>query len=123
MEHDKMPRRRKDREARDQQRHERLGTNNPECHVCGERDPRVFFESHHIAGQRYDDINVLICTNCHAKLSDDQKDHPETTEAEPCIFEIVGRFLLGLADLLVYLIDKLRGFGNALIESAQQQAS
>lgn len=102
-------------ERRHQAALERLGTNNPRCTLCAEDDWRCI-ERHHIAGRKYDSATVLICRNCHRKLSDPQKDHPEQINSPSELLEIVGHFLLVLADFFAELIVKLREFGNALIE-------
>ena len=119
---DKVEEKRKNREiARERRRQnalERLGTNEPRCIFCGEADWRTL-EKHHIAGQVYDDFTSIHCRNCHRKQSDRQKDHPEQMSAPVGLPEAVGRFLLGLADFFELLIEKLREFGEALIESVQ----
>lgn len=66
------------REARRQNRLERFGTHAPRCGVCGEPDDRCL-EAHHVAGRKHDDLTVLICRNCHRKVSDDQKDFRRST--------------------------------------------
>lgn len=107
-----------DKEARKQKRLEILGSNNPVCVICGENDWRCL-EEHHIAGQAYDDSLSNVCRNCHRKLSDDQKDHPQKIGGTPDTLETIGHFLLGLADLFALLVIKLREFGQLLIQSAQ----
>ena len=109
------------RERRRQNALERLGTNNPRC-LCGEDDWRTL-EKHHVAGQAYDDFICIQCRNCHRKLSDQQKDHPDTTGEPIGLPETIGRFLLGLADFFELLIEKLREFGTALIESVRNQTT
>lgn len=109
------------REARKQNRLDRLGSNNPRCGECGEDDDRCL-EAHHVAGQRHDDATVCVCRNCHRKLSDDQKDHPGFNADADAFLDSVGRFLLGLADLLRLAVEKLVEFGNALIERAAATA-
>lgn len=111
----------KAKETRKQNRLERLGSNNPACVLCGENDDRAL-ELHHIAGKAYDDELVPVCRNCHRKLSDDQKDHPKQICKPPTNPEIIGHFLLGLADLFALLVEKLREFGNCLIQAAQNIA-
>ena len=110
-----------DKEARKQKRLETLGDNNPACVVCGENNPHCL-ELHHIAGQAYDDDTTPVCRNCHRKLSDDQKDHPKAIDKSPTTIEAIGHFLLGLADLFMLLVEKLRDFGQALIVVAQSAA-
>jgi hypothetical protein len=103
-----------DKERRKQKRLETLGENNPACVICGENNPHCL-ELHHIAGRAYDDDMVIVCRNCHRKLSDDQKDHPQVINKAPVTTEIIGHFLLGLADLFLQLVNRLREFAQALI--------
>lgn len=105
------------REARKQNRLERFGTNIPRCGVCGEADDRCL-EAHHVAGRKHDDATVLVCRNCHRKVSDDQRDYPAFDPEGDAFLDAVGRFLLGLADLLRLIVERLVAFGNALIERA-----
>lgn len=109
------------REARKQNRLERFGTNTPRCGVCGEADDRCL-EAHHVVGRKHDDITVLVCRNCHRKVSDDQRDHPVFDPDGDALLYSVAGFLLGLADLLRLIVEKLITFGNELIERAKPQA-
>jgi hypothetical protein len=102
------------REARKQRRLEKLDTNTPCCGTCGERDDRCL-ELHHIADYGRDDTTVVICRNCHRKVSDDQQDHPAFNPNADPLFDRIGHFLLGLADLLRIIIERLYVFGTALI--------
>lgn len=105
------------KERRKQARLEKLGTNNPICGRCGERDWRCM-DLHHVADHGRDDATVCICANCHRKVTDDQKDHPVFDPAADPMLDKIGHFMLGLADLLRLIVDKLIEFGNALIERA-----
>ena len=104
-------------ETRRQNRLERLGSNTPRCGTCGEDDDRCL-EAHHIAGRKHDDTTVCICRNCHRKVSDDQRGYPPVDATADFRLDSIGRFLLGLADLLSIILEKLTEFGNALIERA-----
>jgi hypothetical protein len=73
---------------------------------------------HHIAGRKFDPQEIPLCMNCHAVCSDLQKDHPAKLEHGPTTLETIGRYLLGLADVLGLIIGKLREFGLLLIEAA-----
>lgn len=108
------------REARKQRRLETLGTNEPRCGTCGERDERAL-EAHHVAGRKCDPATVIVCRNCHRKVSDDQEDHPSFDKVADPTLQAIGHFLLGLADLLRLAIEKLSEFGHALIERASLQ--
>ena len=103
------------RERRKQQRLETFGTNDPHCGMCGEADDRTL-ELHHVAGRQHEDTMVLVCRNCHRKVSDDQKDHPAfIPNADPMLASI-GHFLLGLADMLRIIVVKLQEFGLTMID-------
>jgi hypothetical protein len=108
-------------EARRQAVLQRLGCDNPRCVRCGENDP-FCLELHHIAGQTYDTVTVTVCRNCHRQASDMQRDHPSRISDPPSLYEQVGHFLLGLADLFSILIEKCRQLGTALIASAKSQS-
>ena len=109
------------RERRRQSAFQRLGTNAPRCGCCGETDWRCF-EAHHVAGRKRDAATVVLCTNCHRKVTDDQKDHPSMVRGGDELLQQVGHFLLGLADILRLIVDKLVAFADALIARAQVQA-
>jgi hypothetical protein len=105
-------------ERRKQSALERLGTNNPRCICCNE-DSWECLELHHMGGKKNSEFTVIICRNCHRKLSNLQKAHPKQDYPPKDLLEAVGFFLLGLADFLVLLIEKLREFGQALIDRAR----
>ena len=109
------------REARKQRRLEKLETNNPRCGTCGDTDWRVM-ERHHVADHNRDEAKVCICRNCHRKVSDDQKDHPTFNPKSDPMLDCIGHFLLGLADMLKLIIEKLTAFGLALIDRAKPSA-
>lgn len=105
------------KETRKQRCYERLGTNDPRCGVCGERDWRAL-EGHHPQGRKRGDFIVINCRNCHRKVSDDQEDHPAFDQHADKILDNIGHFLLGLADMLRLIVEKLHAFGLVLIERA-----
>jgi hypothetical protein len=109
------------RERRRQNVLERLGSNHPVCTICGESDPRTL-ELHHIAGRDYDKSTVPVCRNCHRKLSDLQKDHPDKITPVPDTLEVIAHFLEGLADFFELLVVKLREFARHLIERCDVNA-
>ena len=111
-----------DHETRRQRRLRRLGSNNPICGTCGETDDRCL-EMHHVADHGRDEVMVTICRNCHRKVSDDQKDHPAFDAAADPALDRMGHFMLGLADLLALIVEKLIEFGNVLIGMAKPKGS
>lgn len=109
-----------DDEDRKQQQLRRLGTQNPSCVICGESDPAVL-EKHHIAGRKHHDDLAIVCRNCHGKLSDKQRGRATSHPPDPPgMSSTIGRYLLGLADLLEMIIEALRRFGKWLIEASRQ---
>ena len=105
------------REKRRQRALERLGTNNPHCVRCSESDP-LALELHHIAGRAFDNSTCILCRNCHRKLTDRQKEHPDKLTEIPDPLEAIAHFLLGLADLFEMLVGKFREFASHLISLA-----
>lgn len=105
------------RERRRQRAFERLGMDSPVCVGCGETH-FACFEDHHLAGRKHDDTTWPICANCHRKVTDEQKDHPAASSSNIPQLEMIGRFLLGLADLFRLVVEKMTEFGLALIERA-----
>ena len=104
-------------ERRHQRALQRLGTDHPMCACCTEDDP-LSLELHHLQGQKFGDDLIAVCRNCHRKLSDAQKDHPDQQGMGVTTAECIGHFLLGLADLLKLLASKLKQFGQQLIDLA-----
>ena len=106
------------KEKRAQARKGKLGTNNPVCVTCGENKWECM-ELHHIAGKAYGDDLCTVCRNCHRVLSDDQIDHPKPVGKPPATLEIIGHFLVSVADLFALMVEKFREFGRALIEMSR----
>ena len=107
-----------EQERRKQARLEKLGTNNPICGTCGNTEWRCI-ELHHIADHGRDPTIVRICANCHCILTDGQKDHPNFDPNADAFLDKVGHFLLGMADMLKLIVEKLCEFGHGLIERAK----
>ena len=102
------------KDEREQRRLRRLGTSDPACGCCGEKDWRCL-ELHHVAGKKNDpDLVAPICRNCHRKVSDDQCDHPPDISGSDAVLARIAHFLLGLADMLVLIVEKLREFADVL---------
>src|ERR1051326_7671486 len=113
------------RERRNQARLERFGSNNPFCIIGGENDPRVL-QQHHPGGHKYTEETVTLCLNHHAKAEELRLDHPQETAGPHSQWEIEGRLLLGLSDLLTLLehvpaeiVSLTRRIARRLIETGQ----
>jgi hypothetical protein len=103
------------RERRRQRALERLGSNKPRCIFCDCDDP-LALELHHIAGAAFDHEKVVVCRNCHRRLSDWQKDHALKQNDPPSDLERIAHFLEGLADLFEMLVERLREFAATLTQ-------
>lgn len=110
------------RETRRQKALDRLGTDYPRCRACQEDDP-CCLELHHLEGKDFGATMVILCRNCHRKLSDPQKDHPPRFGEPPANQESIAHFLIGLADLLTLLAMKLKEFGEYLIDEVRSATS
>src|SRR5437868_3572563 len=112
------------RERLRQARLERLGSNDPRCLFCDEADPACL-ELHHVSGKAFGDDCIVVCRNCHRKLSDKQREHPPTISKNPNTLECLGWLLLGVADSLELLkvpeqlVQLIRNGGLHLIEYGQ----
>src|SRR6516225_9872448 len=73
-------------------------------------------------GKANTDETVIHCRNCHRKVEIYRNDHPAQIDTPPDLAERAGHFLLGLADVLVLLVEQLRQLGRELIERARSAA-
>jgi len=107
-----------DRDDRLEKQYRRLGTREPICVACGESNP-LCLELHHLAGQKHHGDTGIVCRNCHRKLTDHQHDHiPPSASVVQEQDATIGRYLLGLADLLLMIVNALRKFGKKLVGEA-----
>ena len=96
-----------------------LGFPNPKCEVCGE--DRVWrLEADHVAGRKHDGTVRLLCANHHADRAFLQGLEPLGGENPKNVFEVIGRWLLGITEWFELIIDKLWDFGEFLIDLARQ---
>jgi hypothetical protein len=105
------------REKRLRLKFEKLGFMNPRCVICGKDDVRCL-ELHHVAGRCHSGDVCPVCRNCHAILTDLQTDHPRKEAPPDNVLEIIGRLLLGVADLFELLVSRFREYGETLIRMA-----
>jgi hypothetical protein len=109
-----------DQDRRLEQQYRRLGTRNPACVICGERNP-FCLELHHIAGKKHHDDVSIVCRNCHRELTSQQQDNVAETGQSPIV--TIARYLQGLCDFLAMVIKTLRDFAKDLIEFSREQPS
>ena len=115
-----------DREYKERRKQRRAEHFPPDarCIICGGSSSRCL-EWHHVAGRAFGDDQVIVCRNCHRKLSDKQKDHPPGLAKVPTRTECEGRKLLGIADMMELLhnppelVELVRRAGLDLIEREQ----
>ena len=106
------------REKQKRRKYLNLGIDDPRCPICGEDDV-LCLELDHVAGKAHDDQRWCICKNCHAKRTAWQKDHPEGSVDPKNPLDVIGRWLLGMADYFEMLVRNLRRFGEYFISCAR----
>jgi hypothetical protein len=89
--------------------HKRLGEN-PRCILCGFTDPRALtkrrrpFEQHHVAGRENDpDLTVVVCFNCHAMQSDEQRQTGVPLDTPATLLHRIAAILMGVGQFLPHL--------------------
>jgi hypothetical protein len=110
-------------DVRKQRRRRRLG-DNAACAICGETDrdqltrvPQSLLERHHVAGRGNDaELNVVVCLNHHAKLSEAQRVSGVDLSADPGRPPVrrTAGLLRGLADFAELLVPSLRRHADEL---------
>jgi hypothetical protein len=96
-----------------------LGSPAPVCLVCGEDKPWRL-ERDHSAGRKHDGHMEILCRNHHADRTIQQMLEPAGGNNRKNVLEVIGRWLLGIAQYLQSLIDKFWLFGEFLIEIARR---
>jgi hypothetical protein len=97
----------------------RLRTRTPVCLSCGYSDHPAALEFAHIAPRKFHDDGGVLCSNCHREQSDQEKDFSyEPTTGNPRM-EIIGRYLLAVAEWLKRIADTFISFGEWLLEQAE----
>jgi hypothetical protein len=99
------------------------------CVLCGETDARCL-EAHHIYGRANSEEKVIVCRNCHRKLSDRQQDLPEGflshKETLPSAEALAG-MLLSIADLIEeffrFVVEQLRKLAQRLQSGGELYAT
>ena len=113
-----MPQKLPDKNTRKQQAHQRLGTREPECAICGENDLRCL-DKDHLAGRKYSDEIFILCANCHRKRTDSQKDQPPGLPGPVSDLERKGRTIRGAIEHARELCNLLEPIANELIQLGQ----
>jgi hypothetical protein len=117
----------------------RLGTRNPQCKNCDEKEPaaltgshpdilcyedrakvagRPIIEAHRFAGQHNDKTTIPILGNEHRILSDRQNDWPQETLRNPngSPLRTASATLRGFLDILWLLIERILGWIPPFLE-------
>jgi len=86
-----------------------LPTQNKECENCGETNP-ILIEKHHIFGKNFDPEIMMLCKNCHYKITHEQnKLGPEKRSKKASKSDLEKLALLSLGTLF-------KVFGETMIE-------
>jgi hypothetical protein len=101
-------------QLRRQRKKNELETSEPKCQLCGQEDifsmatekvkaTKSILEKHHLLG-KHEGEEIIVCLNCHAKLTDDQLDWPEGLLDENRSPEMMSvAFFFGLSAVLLLI--------------------
>lgn len=108
------------READMRERFRRAGFPDPRCVACGES--RIWrLELDHIAGQKHDATCSPLCRSCHAARTFLQQNlEPSGGQNPQNVFEVIGRWLLGIAEWFELVGANLYQYGEFLVGLAKQ---
>jgi hypothetical protein len=99
---------------------ERLrGAHDEVCLGCG-RDLSQGEEDDHMIGRKHGDRVWPLCVACHHRRSELQREEPPPTDHPRNVLEVIGRWLLSVAEYFELMCDTLRRFGEYLIGLARQ---
>lgn len=121
----------------------RLGTRNPSCSICEEKEPIALtgfhpniicyqcqaikdgksgMEDHHFAGKNNDPMTVPIFANDHRILSENQQDWPKETLRNPSGSPLLraAASLRGFLAMLWLLIERILGWIPPFLEWLDQ---
>jgi hypothetical protein len=113
-------------DARSAQHSRRLGEQNG-CTLCPEQDPetltrvdRTLLERHHVVAQANDDaLTIVICRNCHAKLTAKQLEAGAPMTKPPTRLHGVAAILDHLATFFQMLCDACRRWAKDIRTSIE----
>jgi hypothetical protein len=71
-------------------------------------------------GRKHGDLVWPLCLPCHQKRSELQREEPPPTRNAHNVLEIIGRWLLSVAEYFELMCERFRRFGEYLIELARQ---
>ena len=100
---------------------DRLGTDEPQCACCLEID-ECCLEAHHLEGEDFGKTLIIVCRNCHRKLSRAQRGHAAKFGEPPMTLETIAHLLLGVADYFRLIAAKLVEAAHYLLELAREQS-
>jgi hypothetical protein len=97
------------------------GIHNEVCLGCG-CDLAQGKEDDHMAGCKHSDVVWPLCApkSCHHRRSELQREEPPPTDNPRNVFEVIGRWLLSVAEYFELMCDTFRRFGEFLIELARR---
>ena len=90
------------------------------CFICGEDDPRILrkCEDHHIFGKFNLDFTILLCPNCHAKITATQNSiAPKKRTKFASRNEKIGFMLVSYGKLMELIAKKSQEIGFELIKN------
>jgi hypothetical protein len=96
-----------------------LGIKTEVCPICGSDDVSIF-QFDHVAGRKHHNQEWPLCETCHEERNPMQREEPPPSDNPRNVFDVIGHWLLGMAEYFEMLIRYLRHYGEFLIELAKQ---
>lgn len=93
----------------------RLGTCEFICLTCGNPMHPAALENSHIAPKRFHEDAGPQCRNCHAEFSDKERHLAYRPQTGNPRIEMIGRYLVALAEWLKRVAETIAAFGAWLL--------
>ncbi len=108
------------RAGRRERKFAKLGTRTPCCCTCGETDPDCLVLDHPTSRKRDLDFTVIVCTNCHIKITYQRDDAGIPMRRERSKDELNRMRLLALEDFHESTADALRKWAKSMEDSNEK---
>lgn len=106
-------------EKRTERHYARLRTRTPVCLTCGFNRDLAALHYSHIAPRKFHDDGGAQCLNCHAAFSDAERAFPYSPQTQNPQMEIIGRYLMALAEWMTKIAQTIAAFGAWLLNQAE----
>lgn len=94
------------------------------CIICGEDDPRVVKERHHVFGRNNSQETVLLCHNCHDKITATQNKFPPSARKKTASASLKRAYAMrSSGEMLKVIGEHLIRFSDKILEEEDDKNS